>query len=119
MTARRPRWRLHIIQESWAPGKRVLLKVSATNLGYVDGLKLYNHKLFTRIEETINKTYLKNIWISQKEILRNLFDKYPNWKSNIILLELKKPIIDLWGYYGIYPEIRKEGLYLSVPLNKL
>jgi len=96
----------------------LLLKISATTMGYIDGLSLSKHKVNSVIENHIRNTYLKDTWNEQRKILNELFEIFPAWKSKNRLLDLKPSILSLWEYFGIFPEIRDDKLYISVPLTK-
>lgn len=92
-----------------------VLKIAATVLGNIHGLQLENSKVMEIVDETIENTFLKDIWNELKTELLSLFIEYPNWESISVFSGLNAIVIKVWNQLGIYPEDRGESAYIDVP----
>ncbi|CAM4015285.1 hypothetical protein [Saccharibacillus endophyticus] len=95
----------------------MLLKIAATTQGYIDGLGLAKHEISHMIEEQLQKTYFYDIWTSQQKVLRELFDKFPNWNDVYELSGLGEAVKECWSEMGMFVTYVQgsEGIYINVP----
>jgi hypothetical protein len=92
-----------------------LLKIAATVLGNVHGLRLENNKIMEIIDSAIKDTFFYPIWTNLLPSLLKLYDNYPNWKSINVLNELNNLVLQTWNELGIYPKDEGDQAYINVP----
>lgn len=92
-----------------------LLKKLSTLYGNYKGIFEDDEKgLGSVIDERFENNNLKDIWISLKNNLDNLYSEYPNWQDLSVLKNLNNTVLSTWNMLGIYPEDVENGLYINV-----
>ena len=95
----------------------VLLK----NISYLHGnlfcLTESREHMVCCIDENLDGTYIKSIWIDFGQVMDTLFKDYPNWKNESVLHDLTLLIEKYYNQFDIYLSQKYEGIYYDIPVK--
>ncbi|MFS1519585.1 hypothetical protein V1503_24465 [Bacillus sp. SCS-151] len=92
----------------------LLLKIAATVCGTLHSLK-ENNEVISMVNDAVEQKGFTDVWDSLNQRLQDLFEKYPNWNDVYELKGLGETVLKYWNTLSVYPEMTKEGMYVSIP----